>query len=285
MFVTLTYDPSHVPVGNDCFSLCRDDVALFLKRYKARYNLCNTDFSYFGCGEYGDKFDRPHAHLLFFGDDVLYEKFDRSVLDAEHHVQDVWKKGHVDVNIAQWSGVHYVTKYVLKENPDDWNGIGKEKPFTIVSHGLGLRWLDTPQAIELKKQLQWLAYNKDWLLEQFLQPIDMSNIVIARAQVSRIIAKMREYYPSFKVLLPSGKSAFLPRELRRRLIGSFEHFKDNPLWLWNLVNSLRDALDYYYDHGDYDRSHEMPVSLQESLQRVEKIRKRLILNKRKKLNS
>lgn len=56
-FVTLTYDDEHVPVSLDPGCLQR-----FLKRVRKR-----VAFRYLAAGEYGDRFGRPHYHVLLFG--------------------------------------------------------------------------------------------------------------------------------------------------------------------------------------------------------------------------
>ena len=94
MFITLTYRDEDVPFvystpNNEFFwnrgypthkdampSLYREDVSKFLKAYKRKYKLDNETFQYFGCGEYGENYRRPHYHLLFFGDFQLYIPFE-----------------------------------------------------------------------------------------------------------------------------------------------------------------------------------------------------------------
>lgn len=288
LFITLTYAPEHLVYGAETATLFGRDVRLFIKRYKDRYHLYNTDFSYFGCGEYGDARNssvglaRPHYHLLFFGDNELYDLFDKDVRLAEKRLYDVWQKGICHCGIAEWSGVHYVTKYCLKENPEDY-GDDKVRPFTISSHGLGLAWLKSPQARMIALQLSRLTiWKREYLdLLQNLN-VDVSDIDGSIKSLKRFFANMPDF-PDFSVVLDSGKKVFLPRELRRRLVGSFEHFKDSPLWLFEYYSRLLDSLIYYRDNREYDLTHELPISAQINMQKVEKIRERLIINKHKKL--
>lgn len=56
------------------------------------------------------------------------------------------------------------------------------------------------------------------------------------------------------------------------MTGSFEHFKDNPLWLYRTLQNLLDSLDYYAVHGDYDASHKVSAAYEKSLMRIHKIR-------------
>lgn len=287
LFVTLTYDNEHLTYGDDGEpTLVRSDFSLFIKRYKDRYKLYNSDWSFFGCGEYGDRFQRPHGHLIIFGDHELENLYDRNSDLAVKHISDVWQKGRVHICVAAWSGIHYVTKYVLKENPDDWDKSVKVPPFTFASQGIGLHWLKSPQAMRLKKQLERMTVWREHVNESLAhRDFDTKNITSWYRSISDALEDAKPFFPDFRVLLPSGKYAFLPREIRRRLLGSFEHFKDNPLWLYNHLNTLRDSLAYYRDHSDFDKVSELPFSLQTSLHRVDKIRQRLIINHYNKLHS
>jgi len=60
-FVTLTYDDAHLPPGGQ---LCKKDAQLFLKRL--RYYLAPRKIRYYLCGEYGERFGRPHYHAILF---------------------------------------------------------------------------------------------------------------------------------------------------------------------------------------------------------------------------
>ena len=164
MMVTLTYDSDHLPlVGledglwyrrhwpswldyhrddyTNLPTLVRSDVSSFLKSYKRKYGLSNDVFQYFGCGEYGHK-GRAHYHLLFFGDDELYKMFMDNYEDAQRRISEVWNLGFVHLGVAGFDGIHYVTKYCLKEDYNQLDPL-QCKPFTIASNGLGNNFLDS----------------------------------------------------------------------------------------------------------------------------------------------
>ena len=60
-FVTLTYDEAHIPANHQ---LCKRDAQLFIKRL--RYYLGKRRIRYYLCGEYGERFGRPHYHAILF---------------------------------------------------------------------------------------------------------------------------------------------------------------------------------------------------------------------------
>lgn len=133
-FVTFTYDDEHL-VFNKGFcnpTLVKDDVHRYLD--KIRHQLKGVDFEYYLCGEYGDQFNRPHYHAVFFGLDYqLHEKF----------FCDSWKKGSVKVLPVSPASFRYVAKYltnpVSKEfNDSHYYDFGLIPPFRKMSRGLGL---------------------------------------------------------------------------------------------------------------------------------------------------
>lgn len=78
-FVTLTYDNEHMPVitlptGEDVYYTDYNDVQLMFKRLR-NSGLLGRDFRYLCVNEFGDRYGRPHVHLLLFvakcSDDTL----------------------------------------------------------------------------------------------------------------------------------------------------------------------------------------------------------------------
>lgn len=139
-FVTLTYDDSHIPIndkGN--LTLRKKDLKNFMKRLRRRmeYYGDNRKFKYVYCGEYGDKFSRPHYHIAFLG---------LSDNDIRRYSKKVWKFGLCDVGCLANGGLRYVCKYMTKSNPSKrvqsvYEKAGVEKPFLYHSIGLGKEWI------------------------------------------------------------------------------------------------------------------------------------------------
>lgn len=277
MFIVLTYDNDNLPLNAEGVpTLMREDVSKFLKEYKRVYHLTNDKFTYFGCGEYGsaDFTQRPHYHLLMFGDDELYDLYFKDEKLAQDRLQRVWNKGFCSVGIAQWSGIHYVTKYILKEDLDYVETLGITKPFLIASKGLGNSFLSSHLAEKWRKDLAWLAYNAQDVYSG-LPDFSLDDV----ASLDNAISYLRLYMPSFKLFLDDGRCVFLPRALRKRLVGTFEHFKDSPLWLYQSLLELRKSIEYYKNFGEYDAIHEKE-SWRDALEnRLKKINQRLLKRK------
>lgn len=102
-FATLTYDDKHL--GNICEykgtpSLVKEDLQNFWKRLRK-----DRKVRYFACGEYGDRFGRPHYHAIIYG--VAPEEKDL----IEKH----WKNGLVHVGTVTEDSCAYVAKYMTKK--------------------------------------------------------------------------------------------------------------------------------------------------------------------------
>lgn len=130
-FVTLTYSPENVPEHG---SLDPRDPTLFLKRLRRRIG---RRVSYYLCGEYGDRTQRPHYHAVLCGPAFL----DRDLLTRRggHPVwtsstlDRAWGLGLTELTTFSWEAASYVAGYVTKKarvEPDPYQ-------YTRVDPGTG----------------------------------------------------------------------------------------------------------------------------------------------------
>lgn len=96
-FATLTYDDEHLP---DDLLLHKEDLQKFWKRLRKERNV-----RYFACGEYGDRFGRPHFHAIIYG--VSPQEYD---LIDKH-----WQKGFIKLGTVTEDSCNYVAKYMTKK--------------------------------------------------------------------------------------------------------------------------------------------------------------------------
>lgn len=116
-FVTLTYDDQNLP-ENGCLN--KKHIQDFIKLL--RYH-CGFPIRYYHCGEYGEKFKRPHYHLVIFGADFRDgEIIKTKMLDENPYylysspvLQTIWKKGYVTVGELTFESAAYVARYVTKK--------------------------------------------------------------------------------------------------------------------------------------------------------------------------
>lgn len=134
VFITLTYDDEHLPLTKNChMTLVKKDLQDFYKRL--RYNLDSYKISHFSCGEYGDRYGRPHYHGIVFG----LSREDQDVIDKS------WKKGLTHVGNVNSKSIAYVAGYVQKKlygkYADQFEGI---QPFSLCSSrpGIGRRFCE-----------------------------------------------------------------------------------------------------------------------------------------------
>src|SRR5215510_9794397 len=90
-FVTLTYDKKHKPKKLDY-----GELQEFLKRYRGNLKY---PIRFFAVGEYGDRTQRPHWHLIMF---ESYEIFSEELIDK------AWQRGHVRLREARPTRMRYV---------------------------------------------------------------------------------------------------------------------------------------------------------------------------------
>ena len=105
-FITLTYDPQYLPSDG---GLRKKDFQDFMKRFritlKRKHNLDKIRF--FGCGEYGENFLRPHYHF------VTWLPLD--IFDVQKVVESTWTLGFVEIVYSAYERLAYVAGYVSKK--------------------------------------------------------------------------------------------------------------------------------------------------------------------------
>jgi len=117
-FVTLTYDDEHLPENG---SLEKPHMALFMRRLRKRLaREGGPKVRFYGCGEYGDKYGRPHLHLCLFGwnfpDRQHWKTTERGdPLYISDQLAKVWTFGQHQVGELTFESAAYVARYVMKK--------------------------------------------------------------------------------------------------------------------------------------------------------------------------
>lgn len=117
-FVTLTYAEDTVPKD---MSLQPAHFELFLKRLREHcMRKEQKKIRFYGVGEYGDKTERPHYHVLLFGYQTClrgqswYTETRTSCCSRCDLIRDVWGYGHVGLGSVTHQSVRYVCGYMTK---------------------------------------------------------------------------------------------------------------------------------------------------------------------------
>lgn len=145
-FVTFTYDDDHLyfsdgfqrpSLNYEHFHKFMDSIRHRIKHPTAKMSksLIRSvpDFKYLAVGEYGDKFERPHFHCLFFGLDFS---------ECKEFLRCSWKYGSIQVDPIKPGAFGYVIKYVQKQvfgslRDELYYNKGVLPPKMFISTGLG----------------------------------------------------------------------------------------------------------------------------------------------------
>lgn len=141
-FVTLTYEDSNLIFADDEPCLYKRHLQLHFKKLRKR--LEPKSIKYYAVGEYGERSNpgRPHYHYLIF----YRGRYDRFKL--MQFIKECWDFGIsqvLPINGAQG----YVTKYILKFDKREH----LVKPFSLVSHGLGIDYLSSSMVAYHRRNL------------------------------------------------------------------------------------------------------------------------------------
>lgn len=179
LFITLTYADEHLPPFG---SLHYPDVQRFLKRlrwylaekYKSELKAAQASkraaafykqngytvpkIRFLCAGEYGEKYLRPHYHMIAFGVN-LPDKYQFRESQTGYPVfkspllEKIWRLGHVEFGTVTQASARYVAGYCTKkldggsplERPCACGQHVVEPEFLMMSNrpGIGASWFDT----------------------------------------------------------------------------------------------------------------------------------------------
>jgi hypothetical protein len=113
-FITLTYNDEHLPRNR---SLDYRDFQLFMKKFRKKFG---SKIRFYMCGEYGEKFDRPHFHACIFGFDFSDRKYWKqtgsgSKLYRSEELEKLWKYGFSSIGDVNFESAAYVARYIMKK--------------------------------------------------------------------------------------------------------------------------------------------------------------------------
>lgn len=122
------------------------------KRYRKKIH---AKISYYACGEYGGKTNRPHYHIILFG-------------ASEELIRAAWSQngsaiGFVHVGNVSGASIGYTLKYLCKPSKIPMHRNDDRVPeMSRMSHGIGKNYL-TPEMI---------AWHKADLLNRYYVPME-----------------------------------------------------------------------------------------------------------------
>lgn len=155
-FLTLTYHDDFLPAGKLLRpSLKPDDLTKFMKdlRRQLEYHFNWQGVRFYACGEYGEKFKRPHFHIILFNMPKLPLKYYRTNFEGNilyncDFISKVWGKGHAVIGEVNFHTCAYVARYMTKkhkgEESDYYENEGIEPEFSRCSRrpGIGYQYYE-----------------------------------------------------------------------------------------------------------------------------------------------
>jgi hypothetical protein len=136
VFITLTYDDEHLPKNG---TLVKDHFRLFMKSLRKPHKKLDwippKKIRFYMCGEYGEKFGRPHYHAILFNTyfpDAIPIQGKPNLFDSDI-LRQIWGKGHVSIGAVTFESAAYVSAYVQKKI----NGKQKDQHYAIYNKDTG----------------------------------------------------------------------------------------------------------------------------------------------------
>lgn len=112
-FITLTYADEFLPEDR---SLKLRHFQLFMKRLRKKYG---ADIRFYHCGEYGEKYGRPHYHAIIFNHDFVDKSLWKVINGQRLYVSDdlarLWPFGHSSIGSVTFESAAYVARYIMKK--------------------------------------------------------------------------------------------------------------------------------------------------------------------------
>ncbi|AXL15206.1 replication initiator protein [Microviridae sp.] len=173
-FLTLTYNEESLPENG---SLNKEDFKNFMKRL--RKSIEPKKIKFYQCGEYGEKFSRPHHHCCLFNHDFPdkklfktkngYKTYTSQILD------DLWKHGECKIGTLTFESAAYVSRYITKKV----NGPLRDEHYTQINSETGEIFFMQPEYATMSRggkkkgshgiAAEWFKkYNKDCYPKDFV---------------------------------------------------------------------------------------------------------------------
>jgi hypothetical protein len=113
-FITLTYNNEHLPKDG---SLHKEHFQKFMKRLRKKHQ--NKTIRFYHCGEYGEKYRRPHYHAILFnhdfGDKKLFKTEKEIRLYTSKELEELWPYGFNTIGDVTFESAAYTARYIMKK--------------------------------------------------------------------------------------------------------------------------------------------------------------------------
>lgn len=128
-FITLTFSPEALSKRDNPMSVNVRDFQLFMKRLRKKYHglepVPNEEgeltwpIRFYHCGEYGEKYGRPHYHACLFNFDFPDKKLWKTTNDNRLYISEslseLWPYGFSTIGDVTFESAAYVARYIMKK--------------------------------------------------------------------------------------------------------------------------------------------------------------------------
>lgn len=167
-FITLTYNNEYLPADG---SLCLEDFQKFMKRLRKRVDV---PIRFFHCGEYGERFARPHYHACIFGfdfkDKYLWSVREGIRLYVSDLLSDLWPYGFSTIGDVTFESAAYVARYIMKKV----TGEAAPEHYSVLSEYGEILSERKPEYVTMSRRP---GIGRPWL-EQFRSDVYPSDFVV-----------------------------------------------------------------------------------------------------------
>lgn len=190
-FITLTYDDDHLPISDlGQPTLCKHHLQKYFK--DLRYWL--GDFRYYACGEYGDKFGRPHYHaLVFYNGDKSFEDFESIITSRWIYGISDFQQGVTPANAK------YCCKYSMKSIGFDYGDC--VPPFALMSRrpGIGKKFIEDINIDVFRRYNIWSVHDEQgtpYPIPRYYRPYiyNKNELDIHSQELQRLFASKDDFH-------------------------------------------------------------------------------------------
>lgn len=178
-----------------------------MKRLRKKHQ--DTKIRYFQCGEYGEKFARPHYHACLFGLDFpdqeqfQFNKETKTWLYTSPTLEEVWPLGFSTIGKVTFESAAYCARYITKKingpMADD-HYKGRLPEYTTMSRG--------------GKGGHGIGY--DWLIKHQFEPYPDDNCLMSTAKGNRPGKPPRYYDNQYEIHDPDGFELLKQKRLEQQ---------------------------------------------------------------------
>lgn len=231
-FITLTFNDQSLFNRENPASLNVVEFQKFMKRLRKKllpknpYSKTNEahlyqkfhkkhQIRYFHCGEYGEKYGRPHYHACLFNidfkDKELFKIENGHRLYTSKILSKLWPFGHCSIGNVTFESAAYVARYIMKKVTGD----PAEEHYRLVDEETG-EYIDRePEYTTMSRRP---GIGKDWF-DQYQTDVYPSDFITVNGK------KMRP--PKFYDKLYEAQHPYKFEEIKQDRVLKAKDFKDN----------------------------------------------------------